>query len=298
MCVLAVMTLAACGVAPPDRHEVDTAFASRAKAVAQAWQDSRTAADWSHDLIVLDKTLHVPDDWPEPQYSDGPAFFSGSFRLDAALSAQPPSGKVSLPGEDLTVDVWSAETAYDILTKDSTSAVDCLEPGSDPTGSGDDGANCGSALTITAVAPSSREWFTNRGMVALPTWDYTVAGYDEPVSQVAFETAQIPALPSVTAPQVDIPDAALAAAGLDSSDATTLSFDVSSNCATDVRPLLYETDTLIVLAGSGTPTSDENCHLGTDLEEVSVELAGGIGSRVIIDAIFGTVLRFGRIYPA
>lgn len=298
MPVIAVLTLTACGVTAPDRDTVDDAFTARAKAVAEAWQDSGTASDWARGLIVLDNALHVPDDWAEPQYTDEPAFFSGSFRLDATLPDETPPAEVPLPGEDRTVNVWSAETAYDILTRHSTAGSDCLGSETDPTDSGSGNANCGSALAITAVAPTTREWFTNHGMVSLPTWDYTIAGYDEPVSQVAFKTDEIPVLPSVTATQVDIPEAALPATGLRDSGTGTLSFDLGSNCATDPRPLHYETDTLIVLAGSGTPSSDDDCQLRIDHAEVSVKLAGGIGSRVVIDAITGTVLRFRPIYPA
>lgn len=268
----AALSLSACAAAPADPAEVDKAFTEQARKVAAEWRDSGSARNWDKGLVLADRAIHLPKDWPEAQYFDDPSLMSGSFRLDAELPGDPPPDSVTLPDTKVDVEVWDAAEAYDILTDV-------------------DGSSGASRFVITKVEAGTEPWYTNHGLVDLPVWKYTVDGYAEPVAQVAADVKSASRLPDVSAPDTDF----TGAAGLDSVDKTTLTFDVDSSCLTGAKPLIHETDDLVLLGGNGT-RADAGTACTPDYEAVTVELERELGNRVIIDAVNGRVLRFNEVY--
>ncbi|MGH8879506.1 MAG: hypothetical protein ACRD0P_19515 [Stackebrandtia sp.] len=269
----AALLLSACGSQAPSAAEVDRAFTERAKKVSAQWHDSGAAREWGSGLKLVDRAIHLPKDWPDAQYFDEPSLMAGNATLDAELPADSPPGTVKLPGTDTDVEVWDAREAYDVLIDD---------------GSG------GSPFTVTGVEAATAPWFTNHGFVDLPVWKYTVDGYAEPVVQVAFDAGDVLQPPDISEPDGNIPGTT-AAAGLDAADGTTLDFDVSAGCLSGFAPLVFETDELVLLGGTGRKVDDQ-CT--PEYESVTVTLDREVGNRVIIDAIDGKVLRFNEIYPA
>lgn len=282
------MALTACGQTAVDPAEVDAAFSQRAQQVAQEWHDSGAADSWSEGFRLLDRALRTPEDWPIPHYSDEPSFDLGSFQLEAALPDDPPPNTVDLEGEDVDVDVYSAEEAFELLTDNrALSSENCstAQHGCDP------------QVRITAVESDTAQWYTNHGMRELPVWKYTVEGFDEPVVQVAFDVDEPPDPPRMSLPDMEMPEASAAALGLKSASGTELTFHLDAACKTDIRPLVEETEDLVLLGGSGLAESGECMLAGTELEEVTVELSTEVADRVILDAVGGRVPRFSTIYP-
>lgn len=270
--IATALSLSACAAAP-DPAEASKAFTQQARKVAAEWRDSDAARKWGEGLVLADRSIHLPKDWPEAQYFDDPSLMAGDFRLDTELPGETPPNSVTLPDTETEVEVWDAGEAYDILTDVDVSSGD-------------------PRFVITEIEAGTEQWYTNHGLVDLPVWKYTMDGYAEPVVQVAFDVESVSQPPRVPAPDTDF----AGAAGLDAVDDTTLTFDVDASCLTGVTPLIHETGDLVLLGGSGTETGDTECMPAYD--SVTVELGRELGDRVVLDAIDGTVLRFNEIYGA
>ncbi|MGH8791746.1 MAG: hypothetical protein ACRDXX_03770 [Stackebrandtia sp.] len=300
----ATLLAAACGQGADDEagdaSKAEKAFAERGKAVAEAWDDVDLDAEWTEDLVLLDQIATLPEgaELDEAQES---GFNAGWYELDAELPDELPGDQAKIDGDALDVDVYDAQTAYDqALAVGGEPPADCpREPVPDETadGAGDDDdavghtAVCG-VLTVVGAEPATTQRWTSRGMAELPAWDFAVEGVEGSVTVVAFEPVQATQLPQVDIGEYDdAPEGTKSAERLESIDDATVTFLLGVGaCDTDPRPLAYEADDVVVVAGTAEYDGSEMCTDELVYEPVSVDLDAPLGDRMVVDGVFGRVL--------
>ncbi|GAA4892044.1 hypothetical protein LX16_2077 [Stackebrandtia albiflava] len=303
MAAVALLT-AACGRGESDAAPADDGgeFDTRAQQVATAWQAVEPADYWGGDApVLLDRPVVATPDGEELTEAQSSAVANGWYVLDAALPDSSPPGEI----QGITVDTWSAEQAWEALAIGGEPPADCpREPVPDETsGTGDDGttshtAVCG-VLTVTDVRPGTTTRWTSLGSLEVPAWLYTVDGLSEPISQVAFDTAESPQPAPLDVPDFTPPAGLTGAAGIESVDGAELTYLLAGGaCDTDFQPLAYETRDAIVVAGTMKTDDTQMCTEQLTYTPVTVELTEPVGDRMVIDAASATVLRIGGYFPA
>ncbi|BAJ27861.1 MULTISPECIES: hypothetical protein [Kitasatospora] len=283
----AALLLAACGTGPhstpvpgapagpalvtagPEVRPATGAAAEQAARVAAAWPGSAARQAWERGYYPLD----APEEWlPAGAFHSGAdkaAYLEGRFDLRAALpvSVADTAEVRFADGGSLVLPQRSAKDAYDWLTR---AAGTCH-------------ADCDARLTVTAVRPGSATVTTSRGRATIPTWEFTVTGYDEPFRYPAVLPQQPPAAPD--------PSPTWSGDGLPavlrqvSADGLVLTAGVAFGCATVDPGTVYETDQAVVLIGRATPRTlgpNQVCDASLTMAPVEFRLARPLGTRVVL----------------
>jgi hypothetical protein len=280
------------------------AFEERARVVANAWQAAAAGTAWQTGFVPLaDLTIPPPSGFRDDGTKQ--AFISGWYAMRAVLpSGTPATGAVRFPdGATLTVPLVGAKDAYDALDKgDPPCPGDPkLPPGpgtdSGPSALPGDGSvgtaaphNCVS-LTVTGATLSTTTLPTSRGAATVPAWLFTIAGLPEPVARVAVAASAVTPVPSPSVPTAPQVSGLVSAQDLTGVDGNTLTYRLGVGaCDTDITPLVYETDHVVVVAGSVTTPTEGACIAILKLHPVTVTLAKPLASRPVVDAATGRPL--------
>lgn len=294
-----LVAAAACGGPETVTAEPDSAFASRAREVADAWRTARDKpanVDWRTGFVPLQRLTLPPAAGLTGDLQV--AFASGWYRLRAALPHDTPApGVVRFPdGSTLRTPLVSARAAYDAM---HLSDPPCAEPAGStpaPATAGPDGAvgapathTC-AVLTVTGATLDTVPLRTSRGLATVPAWRFTVAELPEPVAQVAVAPAAVSATPHAAVPAM-APELA-AAREVTLTDEGSLAYQIGIGaCHSNPRGLSYETDDVVVIGGvADPPAGDEPCIGSLALPVVEVVLEGALGDRVVLDAGTGRPL--------
>jgi hypothetical protein len=252
----------------------DDAFATRAQQVAASWQaaDKQT---WTSGLVPLgDLTIVPPDGFPNDATKT--AAGNGWYRLDTTLPSAGADGVVVFAdGGRLQVPVVGAAEAYQALAT-----------GGEPTcAAGDD---CG-YLTVTGATLTTATLRTSRGSATVPAWRFTVQEMKDPMVRVAIAPQAISPVPQASVPPMRPTTSLAAAQDLTSITGDRIDYRLGVGaCDSDIRPLFYETDTVVVIGGAVTPPGGgQACISILKLQPVSVTLHDPVGDRVVIDAVTG-----------
>jgi hypothetical protein len=253
--------------------EAERAFADRARGIADQWTEAGLDR-WNHRFHLL----RAPTITPATSDPDlGMALFSGWFTLATRLPAAPATGSVVFAdGKRRELPLQNARAAYEEVANGDLSDCQARE-GCKPL------AVVGAELT-TAEVP------TSRGPATVPVWAFTVRELDEPVLQVAVPEDENPAYPDIAMPP--LPQAFVTGARVAlPPDGTRIDYTVDlRTCDTDVEPLVWENDLVVVLGAAFTPHYVDACSMEGDLRKVSVTLSRPAGDRAIIDGFFGFTL--------
>lgn len=297
-----LVAVAACGsteTVTVAADEPDSAFAARAREVADAWRTARDepANDrWRTGFVPLQR-LTVP---PAGVTGDlQVALTHGWYRLRATLPNDTPApSAVRFPdGSTLSTRLVSARAAYDAM---HLSDPPCAEPAGSPTppaASGPDGPVGGpttqtcAVLTVTGATLDTVRLRTSRGLATVPAWRFTVAELPEPVAQVAVAPAAVSATPHPAVPPM-APDLA-AASEATLTGAASLAYQIGIGaCHRNPRGFSYETDDVVVIGGAADPpVGDAPCIGSLALPVVDVVLERALGDRVLLDAGTGRPLQ-------
>ncbi|WP_428961773.1 hypothetical protein [Micromonospora fluostatini] len=301
---------------PPDAASVGTpqsgpgggtegrraAFEQRAAQVADAWRPGPT---WTSGYVPLQEpTVLVGDPAFTPQTEQ--AYRSGWYRVRVDLpTARPPDGVIRFPAGTRSVPLVSAADAYRHL--DQGDPPSCppepgggvpeprkggpvVPPGPDDPVQSQAPRACVS-LTVTEVALGTAPVRTSRGVAQVPAWLFTVAELDARVARLAVAPEAVDAVPDATPPSSPAPEGLVGAVGLDAvaGDRIDLRLGLGA-CDTDITPLVWERDDLVVLGG-GVVRSTDVCTEQLHLEPVSVTLRAPLGNRTVLDALTGAPVR-------
>lgn len=286
--------------AGPD-PDLQPAFEERANAVAQAWRESATIGAWRSGFVPL-ADLAVPPRNGFPDDRSKMAFSAGQFATEAPLPDQAPApGTIRFPdGSTLSVPLISARDAYRALGK---GAPPCGEmplapptaisgrpvPGPDQPTSTSAPHTC-AVLTVTAVTLGETRLRTSRGEASVPVWLFTIAGLTEPAARVAVSPSAVHPVPTPSLPATPHTPGLVSAQDIEAIDGAKLVYRLGvGSCDYDIRPLVYETADVVVVAGS-VRTRAGFCTAILMLEPVTVTLAQPVGERPVVDARTGMPL--------
>lgn len=279
-------------------------FEQRALAVADAWQAAAAGTAWRTGFVPL-ADLTVP---PASGFRDDEtkqAFVSGWYALRAVLpSGTPATGTVGFPdGATLTVPLVGAQDAYNALDKGDPPCLGDprLPPGpgtdSGPSALPSDGSVGTAAphscvlLTVTGATLGTTTLRTSRGAATVPAWLFTIAGLSEPVARVAVAASAVTPVPSPSVPPAPQVPGLVSAQDLTGVEGNTLTYRLGVGaCDTDITPLVYETDHVVVVGGSVTTPTEGACIAILKLQPVTVTLAKPLAGRPVVDAATGQPL--------
>jgi hypothetical protein len=289
--LLAALFLSGCTTVPDPRPvappTVEEDLAERGQQLAAFW--SRVSdRNWTSGIVPLSELTVVP-----PTASDemAAAAAAGLFRTGRALSENRPRPGVATfsGGATLKVPLISAFQAFNELTENSavpSAAAHCYPPNPDP--------RC---LTVTGARLAYTTIRTSRGAASVPAWQFTVQGHTEPVMQVAVNPNAFPdVLPydSVTLSQMLMrrtppPHQPLLLHGTDRPmvvDGQRLGIMVYYGVGdTGVRGLAWESDDIVVVAGTSIPPPDGTSRPNIALvQAVWVQLSRPLGDRLVVEA--------------
>jgi hypothetical protein len=147
------------------------------------------------------------------------------------------------------------------------------------------------ALNVIGVTLGQTKLRTSRGEATVPAWLFTVAGLNEPIARVAVAPAKVAPLPSPSVPPNSYQPGLVTAQDLVSVDGAKITYRLGVGaCDTDIRPLVHETDTVVVVGGRVTPPTSGVCTNQLKLEPVTVTLDAPLGSRPVVDWANGNAL--------
>src|SRR4051794_2375793 len=293
--LLLPLTIAGCartGEPAAPGTDPDTYFAERAATVATAW---RTAVgDAAHaGFVPLDPLTVATGTFTDDRKT---ALTSGWFTLSGTLPARPGDrGQLRYPdGSTIEVPLTSAEEAYAALDQGDPPCPDGGKPQPDQTGPGGSVGHPASgqctALTVTGATFGSTMVRTLRGPATVPAWLFTVDGQADPIARVAVAPAAIRALPSPAAVPDSTNPAVASAQQLTAVDGTKIGYTIGVGaCDSDLRPLVYQTDDVVILGGAVKRT-DGICTDQLKLAPVEGTLDKPIGARPIFDVVGGRPL--------
>jgi hypothetical protein len=306
----ALFGASACGRGRPGSPaDPAAAFEARARQVADAWRAAGPGDAWRTGFVPLDDLTVAP---PTGFTDDTKfAFTMGVYTTTAALPADtPPAGSVRFPdGAQLPVDLVSARAAYAEIDKGDPPCGQTPPPAPAPTavGTGPAGSVGGPAqhtcasLTVTGATLGTTTIRTSRGPASAPAWLFTVAELPQPVARVAVAAASVIPLPRPSLALMD-PDRVRGLASvhkLTAAEDRRLSYVIGiGTCDTEPAGIAYETDEVVVVAGTVRPPGgNRDCTAALKLEPVTVTLDRPLGERVVLDAIGGRPLVAGQTGP-
>ncbi|GLZ79281.1 hypothetical protein Afil01_40880 [Actinorhabdospora filicis] len=295
LAVLSVVLLSACarpadapGGEPSPASRAD--FDARAAQVAAAWQRLPADGAWYTGFVPLAPLTQKPKGVDE---ATNAALNAGWFKLDAELREGPRDGEVTFPeGDPLKVGLITAEAAFGEVAP--ADPPECPAPVPDSSsGSGPDGSTSHTlpctTLTITAATFGTTRVLTSRGMAEAPAWLFTVAGLDAPVAQVAVAPADVQDPPRADVGPADLPGY-VDAVSVDAVEGTSVTFMlITGSCDTDVTPVVAETPSAVVVAGTVRRES-EMCDDMAHYTPVTATLAAPLGTRPLVSARTGEAL--------
>ncbi|MEU5552861.1 hypothetical protein ABZ738_24100 [Micromonospora sp. NPDC047793] len=280
---------------PKDRQG---AFTQRAAAVAQAWQPDDA---WTTGFVPLQEpTVLVGDPDFTPQTKT--AFQAGWYRATVDLpDRKPADGTVRFPDGSARVPLVSAAQAYRELRQGDPGAcpgpTDPAIPPAPAPGGGPDSA-VGSrpqgdcvALTVTRVELGTAPVHTARGAAQVPAWLFTVPEIGAVVARVAVAPEAV-ATPPAPVPPSETPEPGLVGAqDIEAVEGTTLRHRLGvGSCDTEITPLVWEQDHVIVVGGTVVPPTG-GCDEMLNLHPAEVTLKAPVGARPVLDVLSGSPLR-------
>ncbi|GAA1257029.1 hypothetical protein GCM10009665_54300 [Kitasatospora nipponensis] len=259
--------------------------AARAAQVARAWPGSameqrRQARYWP---------WNVPVAWPP----------AGGFHSDADQQAVR-DGRVDLPAGLPDAPFGSPALGQVRWADGSTLSLPLLPPAQALRSSPDRAARtttpdpscagaCSARLTVTAIHPGTRQVLTTRGQATIPTWEFSVAGYPDPVVYPAIARSGDPG------GEPPVPDLGIRELTwtkdwtATSTDGLTISaHETYGACEAPAPGRVYETDQLVVLIGQkkeqppGTACTAQLLSFPAEFR-----LSRPLGDRVVLDASTG-----------
>jgi len=297
--LLAVFTVAGCGAssagpasnnrtAPPAADQNGPAtFTGRARQVTAQWQRSAAARVWQTGLVLLHASdlTPIPRDQGFGSQRQKDAFGAGHFKLAGPLPAQTLAGPVHwADGTTLRLPLLTARAAFaDLATQRS-----CGGPWA-----------CGQ-LTVTGARPGMVTVVTSRGLARVPTWRFTVAGLDWPVSEVAVARSALAVLPGYG----PVPPAGRDTPGVTgltavSPDGRTLTVTFTgSACDAAWGAYRYQSTSTVVAGSWEQPsTGGSACPASGMSRAARVTLDRPLGGRVVLDVASGQPLLPGIQIP-
>ena len=272
----------------------EAAFAERAAQVAQSWRTATGDAGRT-GFVPLDELTVVAGD---PGFTDETkmAFGSGWYKLTGTL---PPltdqQGKITFPDRaTMPVPLIGADEAYKALDKGDPPCNDGGSPQPDQTGPGGTVGHtvpgqC-AALTVTGATLETATVRTSRGDATVPAWLFTVDGLPAKIARVAVAPAAITAAPVPSSPTGDMGEGLVGAESLTAVDNNKIGYRLGvGTCDTAIRPLLYQSDDVVVVGGS-VKRSDKVCTMMLKLEPVEATLDAPLGNRILLDVSSGRPL--------
>ncbi|MER5640864.1 hypothetical protein ABT095_28430 [Kitasatospora sp. NPDC002227] len=272
LCLLA-LALTACASAPamqPPHEELPrptVAATARAATVARLWDGSAEQRAWLHGYYPLDPQR----EWLPPDAfhsgADKHAFQGGRLELRTALPTTGPAPTTLswADGSTVTLPTLGAAEVYRSMTTDKPGCPDGCSP-----------------LLVTAVRPGTREVATSRGQVTVPVWEFTLAGYQQPVAYPAVAPQQ----DRSTAPPPQIADGTAAGWTSASPDGLTLHGTVPlGGCQVMDSTEAYESDTAVVLIARthSAVGPGQGCAASVAARPAGFHLHRPLGTRTVLD---------------
>jgi hypothetical protein len=274
-----VLLLAGCarpGAAGNPDRQLPEAFEQRAATVAAAWHAAGVGQAWRSGFVPMQELVVVP---PEVAFPDQTkvAFEEGWYRLAATLpglSAR--SGDIRFPdGSTLSVPLLTAAEAYQNLDRGDPTCASCP------------------VLTVTGARLATVPLMTSRGRAEVPAWLFTITGLAAPIARVAVVPSAVGSVPDPPRAPDNLPGLVRTEA-LTGIDGAVVDYKLGVGaCDSDITPLSYETDDVVVIGGS-VHRSEGMCVLSLKLAPVRVTLAAPVGNRTVLDGLSGRPLVLQR----
>jgi hypothetical protein len=279
-------------------------FTARAQWLAEQWRNSPAAESWRTGFVPLQGLTVLPEDVTFNEATKR-AYAEGWYRLDTGMPRErgDRTGVVRYAGGATgTVPVMSLAEAYAEIDKgdpprpcqkfstpppaDAPPVQDNFEPDR-PVSSVDTACT---ELTITSARLGTAKVLTSRGEAEAPAWLFTVRELRGQVAQVAVARSAVVTPPEIDAAAAPPAPEVRAAQDLVKVDGTRLAYRLGVGaCDQNIKPLVYETEDVVVVGGSAT-RSDGVCTEQLLLHEVTVTLDEPVGTRPVIDATSARVL--------
>ncbi|MDW4906215.1 hypothetical protein RB628_12920 [Streptomyces sp. ADMS] len=263
-------------VSKPATKKSPAPSGGRARQVADAWDGSEAAEVWRSGYHPLGDTAPPPEGgWHSND--DRTAHLLENYVLRGKLpTTAPEKGQVKWEGgQSLTLPLMDARQTYTALAR--------VDSPTDP------------QLTITGARLGEMTIVTGRGPATVPTWLFTLEGYDEPLRRVAFEPSKLPKSPIERATGGRTTRAGLSQLGRvvgaseDGRSVTVVAYHGSCDDGPVVDVL--ETDGSVVLSASvAGGSTGEICDAVLLGEKVTVKLDRPLDGRVLLDAFMGRPL--------
>ncbi|MEU0333980.1 hypothetical protein [Streptomyces sp. NPDC006193] len=248
----------------------------RARQVAEAWRGSAAAAAWKQGYHPMADVVQKPGSgWHSK--ADEHAFETKNFVLRGSLpSTAVAHGEVDWgSGKPLVRPVIEAKKAYQSFALNRSD---------------------GPRLTVTGARLGTTTIVTSRGMATVPAWLFTLENYDAPLKRVAVAPSKLPRPPIGQARQSSAGGlrriAGLAGTAADGRSITVRATHGSCDDGPVVKAL--ETDDSVVLYASIAGARSGPCPADMIEQGVKVKLRKPLGSRVLLDALTGRPVPYGR----
>lgn len=288
------LVLGGCAGSGSEVSDPGDAFADRAAQVADAWQSAlKGAAD--KVVALQDLTITPGGDMPaDVRY----ALDSGWYKAKSDLPQQVPDPvQAALPeGQTVTLHLVSAQQAFAAMDKGDPPCTPGAPGAPTPTGT-DPGAPAGgpaqhscTALTVAGVRLGAVDVRTNRGVVTLPAWLFTVDELPAPIARVAVDPAAFGSLPANEIGSWEGTPVS-GVNNLRAVDSKAIEFVIGIGaCSSDPAGLVHESADAVVLGGWARKTDPGPCIGSLALVPVTVTLAQPLGARALLDAVSGQPL--------
>jgi hypothetical protein len=294
------------GPGASDPAGADAAFQARAEAVAAAWHKAGVDEAWRTGLVPLEDLTVLPED---PAFTEATkqAFLAGWYVMRAPMPREVPGRQGTVrfvDGGTLPVPLLTLAEAYaELDLGDPPPCTDATVPpqpeppatGTDPEAPVSDTAEPACApLTVTAVTLGTVDLRTSRGEARVPAWLFTVRELKSQVARVAVAASAVRPVPSVPADGLPAVDGLVGAQDLTAVDDARLSYRLGVGaCDKQIKPLAYETDDVVVIAGTVT-RDDGPCTDQLLYHPVRVTLDAPVADRPVLDGATGAVLMLAR----
>lgn len=262
----------------PGAGDTSSPTAGRAQEVADAWDGSKAAETWREGYYPMGDWVSPPAGGFHGAY-DKRAYSLENYVLGGELPiTTPEKGEVKWAGGDSLVrPLLDARQTYTALNRSSSPE----EP----------------HLTVTGARLGETTIATSRGPATVPAWLFTLEGYDEPLRRAALRPSELPPSPigrigdDVPTELAELPQLLQV-----SEDGRTLTVSAThGSCDDGPRVKAHETDGSVVLEATvAYVESDLPCTADMHYKKVTVELERPLGDRVLLDAVTGRPVPYGR----
>jgi hypothetical protein len=277
------------------------AYERRAQAVARAWRAAGADRAWRTGFVPLQPLTVAPPNVPLSEAAKQ-ALTAGWFTLAAGLprEAGGRTGTIHFPGGQTdTAPLIPLATAYDELDQGDppscggpTVPPPANAPGAEAPDSpvADAPPKACVALTVTGATLGEVDLLTSRGRARVPAWLFTIRELSGPVARVAVAPSAVTDPPEVAVGELPDVSGLVGAQDLTEVRDTRLAYRLGVGaCDERIRPLVVETDDVVVVAGTATRRAGA-CTDQLLLHPVQVTLAEPVGVRPVLDAATARVL--------